>query len=72
MPNAEEKVREKIRQIGACLYTDLVDEASSTAWGYLQALLDFDIISDRQYDDLNHEINTATQSIKAKLEKKGR
>jgi hypothetical protein len=41
MPDPEDKVREHIRSIETPLYTDLVDEAYSTVWGYLLALSDF-------------------------------
>jgi hypothetical protein len=58
MPNPEEKVREHIRSIDAALYTDLVDEAYSTVWGYLLALSDFEIISERQREDLDRDSMT--------------
>lgn len=72
MPNPEEKVREYIRSIDACLYTDMVDEAYSTVWGYLLALRDFEIISERQVEDLDGEAVAAKESRKAKLAKKKR
>lgn len=72
MPNPEEKVRERIRSIDAALYTDMVDEAYSTFWGYLQALSDFEIISERQSEDLDREAVAVREARKAKLAKKNR
>jgi hypothetical protein len=70
LPNFEEKVREQIRSIDACLYTDMVDEAYSTVWGYLLALRDFEIISERQVEDFDREAVAAKKACKAKLAKK--
>lgn len=72
MPDPEEKVQEHIRSISAVLYSDMVEEAYTTVWGYLLALRDFKIISERQFTDLNREASEAKTKVTEKLEKKKR
>jgi len=72
LPNAEDKIREKIRSIEVCLYPELAEEAYNTAWGYLQALIDFELISQTQYNSFEREAASVRDACKRKLAKKKR
>lgn len=72
MSNPEEKARQRIKSIQVALDVESVEGAYETAWGYLLALQDFDLITEDQKCELDLEASDAKKTRIAMLKKKKR